>query len=212
MKISILCSSDEHPINSRLESWIAINKKTHEIELVRSKQELTGGDMLFLISCGEILDKNDLSNYENTLVVHASDLPDGRGWSPHIWQIIEGKTNITVTLFEADTKVDNGNIWKKIVVEIKNHYLYEEIIKVIFDAEIELMSFALLNFDKIITTRQPEKNNSVYYRRRTPEDSKIDPNKTIEAQFDHMRSCDPIRSPIFFELRGVKYKLKLEKF
>jgi methionyl-tRNA formyltransferase len=46
---------------------------------------------------------------------------------------------------------------------------------------------------------------------RTPKDSCIDPHRTIAEQFDLIRVCDPIRFPAFFEYRGQKYALKLEK-
>ena len=45
----------------------------------------------------------DLSKH--SLVVHSSNLPQGKGWSPMTWQIIEGKNKITNTLFEAVSAV-----------------------------------------------------------------------------------------------------------
>ncbi|SUD98990.1 Uncharacterised protein [Psychrobacter phenylpyruvicus] len=55
MKISFLCSDSEHPVNSYLYNWIEDNSTEHTIELVREKSELSGGDILFLISCSESL-------------------------------------------------------------------------------------------------------------------------------------------------------------
>src|SRR5687768_16545605 len=118
MKITILCSDATHPVNGWLEVWAAGNQGRHAIEIVRSKQEASGGNILFLISCSEIINARDRSNYERTLVIHASDLPNGRGWSPHIWQIVEGAQEITLTLLEAGGKVDSGPIWKKLKVAI----------------------------------------------------------------------------------------------
>ena len=48
-----------------------------------------------------------------TLVLHASDLPDGRGWSPHVWDVISGKSSLTLSLINAEDSVDTGHIWKK---------------------------------------------------------------------------------------------------
>jgi len=211
MKISILCSSVGHPVNVWLERWVSANGEAHSIELVRKKSGLSGGDLLFLISCGEILKKNDRAAYKKCLVIHASDLPRGRGWSPHIWQIIEGKTMIDVSLIEAEDKVDTGDIWHQVSIEIPKHYLYDEINEAIFDAEIELMNFAVSNFDTVIPKKQSETKSSTYYPLRHPDDSILNPSLSIEKQFDLIRVCDPNRFPAFFELRGEKYKIRLEK-
>ena len=45
------------------------------------------------------------------MVLHVSDLPRGRGWSPYIWELINGATFIKVSLIEAKEEVDAGQIW-----------------------------------------------------------------------------------------------------
>ncbi|EOB2070111.1 formyltransferase family protein [Campylobacter coli] len=52
-----------------------------------------------------------LKNNTHNIVIHASNLPQGKGWSPFFHQVIEGKNEITFSLFEADDKVDNGDIY-----------------------------------------------------------------------------------------------------
>src|SRR5690606_29368375 len=111
MKITLLCSNDKHPVNAHLKKWIAQRKMTHEISLVRKVKDLPGGEILFLVSCSEIVTEEYRSLYDHCLVLHASDLPKGRGWSPHIWQIIEGASDITMSLLEAADNVDSGRIW-----------------------------------------------------------------------------------------------------
>ena len=49
-----------------------------------------------------------LALHKNNLVIHASDLPQGKGWSPMPWQIAEGRNDIVFTLFEAVAGVDAG--------------------------------------------------------------------------------------------------------
>jgi len=211
MKISFLCSDSEHPVNTYLYNWIKDNTDKHTIELVRKKSELSGGDILFLISCSEIINKEDRSSYNKSLVLHASDLPKGRGWSPHIWQIIDGSDEITLALLEAEDKVDSGNIWKKIKFKIPNHALWDEINHILFEKEIELIDFAVQNFESIDPTPQSSDIEPTYYPKRTPLDSKIDISKSIESQFDKIRVCDPNRFPAYLEIHGKKFKLTLEK-
>lgn len=211
MRITILCSSAEHPVNDYLERWAERQKKEHVVDLVRCKADLPGGDILFLISCNEIIKQNDRNAYKKVLVIHASDLPKGRGWSPHIWQIIEGKEEITVTLLEAEDKVDSGDIWSQQLLRIPCDALWDEINQLIFEAEIKLMDCAVDNFYDIKPYPQKSVIEPTYYPKRTPNDSRIDPKLDIKSQFDLIRVCDPDRYPAFFELHGHKYIIRLEK-
>ncbi len=211
MKISILCSDSNHPVNKYLVDWINIESKFHKIDLVYKKSDLKGGDLLFLISCREILLPKDRLNYSASLLIHASDLPLGRGWSPHIWEISAGARYITLSLLEVEDKIDSGRIWKKIRVSIPKSALWDEINQIIFSAEVELMRFAVKSFNSVEPEIQSSDIEPSYFRLRTPQDSRIDPEKTIGEQFDLMRVCDPFRFPAFFEYRGCKYKIKLER-
>lgn len=201
----------EHPINAWLEKWMEKNLINHDIDLLRSKTELIGGDILFLISCSELISKFDRDKFKKTLVIHASDLPKGRGWSPHVWEIINGAQEISLTLLEAEDKVDSGDIWKKIKVKVPKTALFEEINHIIFDAEIELMDFALDSFHSIHPEKQSKDIEPSYWPKRTPKDSEIDIKKSIEEQFDVIRVCDVNRFPAFFCIEGKKFTIKIEE-
>ena len=211
MRISLLCSSEIHPINSYLIEWIERHNDKHDIELIRQKADARGGDLLLLISCSEILTSQDRSAYSKVLVIHASDLPRGRGWSPHIWQILEGKTDIVVTLLEAEDEVDTGDIWYQVTCHIPKDALWDEVNERIFNAEISLMDFAVSNFNDVTPRQQSDTIKPTYYTKRTPADSQLDLKKSLQEQFDNIRVSDPNRFPAFFTLHGYKYKLILEK-
>lgn len=211
MKISLLCSDASHPVNAYLDRWISANVARHNITLARRKADLPGGDILFLISCSEIVRDKDRAAYRATLVLHASDLPRGRGWSPHIWNIVHGAETITLSLLEAEDKVDSGRIWKKQAIPVPKHALWDEINALLFQAEITLIDFAVDQIDHIAPTAQGTDVEPTYFRRRTPEDSRLDPNQSLATQFDQIRVCDPNRFPAFFDLHGHRYKLTLEK-
>lgn len=210
MKIAILNSSQDHPVNAWLEKWLEKHKSSHEIGLYRSKSDLLGGDILFLISCSEIVSKYEREKFKETLVIHASDLPKGRGWCPHIWELINGAEEITLSLLEAEDKVDSGDIWKKIKIKVPKSALYQEINELIFDAELGLMDYAVENFSTVIPYKQPDAEVT-YWPKRTPKDSELNIQKTISEQFDLIRVCDSERFPAFFYKDGQKYILKIEK-
>ena len=212
MKIGVICSSEKHPIWPRLQSWADAHAFQHSIQLAKHLSELCGGDLLFLVSCSEIIQPNQLSIYRFALVLHASDLPNGAGWSPHVWSVIDGSDELTVTLLEASHPVDSGRIWKKLKFPLATDLIWNEINEKLFDAEIELMDFAIENFEKITPVDQIPSGREIRYQRRTPDNSRIDPFQSIAEQFNLLRVCDPNRFPAFFELNGHKYRLILERY
>ena len=211
MKITLLCSDPAHPVNGHLQRWTENNRNQHEISIARKASELTGGDMLFLISCSEIVDAGVRENYGWTLVLHASDLPEGRGWSPHIWRIIGGADHITLSLIEAEDSIDTGKIWQKLTFPVPKHALWHEVNEMLFQREIELIDFAVNNSTNISPWEQDKSIEPTYFRRRKPEDSELDPNESLANQFDLIRICDPNRFPAFFRLNGHKYLINIEK-
>lgn len=211
MKITLLCSDTHHPVNAYLKCWIKNQADTHEVELIQKRDQLTGGDILFLISCSEVIKDSDRGKYSTCLVLHASDLPKGRGWSPHVWELIQGAEYITLSLLEAEDKVDSGKIWQKKKILIPNHALWYEINHLLFQGEIDLIDFAVKNLHHIEPKPQTKADEGTCYPRRIPRDSRIDINQSIKDQFNLMRVCDPDRFPAYFEYLGHKYILRLEK-
>ena len=212
MNVVLLCSDFNHPIFPYLSAWKEKNKDIINISIISKVSEIKDpGDVLFLISCSEIVNLNTRKMFSYTLVLHASDLPLGRGWSPHIWGVVLGQNELVVSLLNAEDLVDTGDIWRKIRIKLDGSELYDEINILVFEAEVELISWACQNI--LIATPLPQKSGKVsYLRKRTAADSEIDINKSIKEQFNLIRVCDPIRYPSFFELNGVKYKLTVERY
>lgn len=95
MIIKVLCGDKAHPVYSYLEKWKSC-QVDHEIMLINQLADVgVGGDILFLVSCTELVTEKIRERFRLTLVLHASDLPHGRGWSPHIWDIVNGSEEIT---------------------------------------------------------------------------------------------------------------------
>jgi len=80
---------------------------------------------------------------------------------------------ITLSLLEADAKVDQGSIWLKEKIELEGHELFDEINEKLFEAELALMTKAIQTAHLIIPQAQANKA-STYYPKRTPEDSRLD--------------------------------------
>ena len=211
MKIEIINTNPNHPINPYLKRLKTRIEPNHSVSIVRSPEQVTSGELLFLVSCSEIVDRNILGKFKHTLVLHASDLPKGRGWSPHIWELLHGADKITVSLLDAAAAVDSGDIYRKMTIDIPKTALWKEINDLLFTAEIQLIELAIQNFGNLQKYPQNSDIEATHYRKRDPKDSEINPNKSISEQFDLIRVCDPNRFPAVFYLRGETYKIILEK-
>ena len=165
---------------------------------------------MFLVSCAQIIRPAERAKFRTVLVLHASDLPRGRGWSPHIWAIVKGAKQITLCLLEAAEPVDTGAIWLKTTFTLEGHELLPEINAKLFAAELELMTRGVEGFGLIVPQAQVG-DPGPYQPKRTPEDSRLDPHKSLAEQFDVLRVVDNDRYPAFIEHRGKRYLLKIEK-
>jgi len=209
--VAILCTDPIHPVNAWLQAWGARcrTERRAQVTIYRDMHELAGGDFLFLVSCHQIVDHAVRSLYRHTLVLHASDLPRGRGMSPHIWQIVHGAHDITLTLLNAVDQLDAGDIWCQQAIAFDGTELHDEINQKLFDAEVTLMDWALLNCATSVPRSQS--GSATHYRKRTPADSQIDPTRPLQESFDLLRVADPNRYPAWFELRGQTYQIRIEK-
>jgi methionyl-tRNA formyltransferase len=176
--------------------------------MIHRHEDIEPGDILILLSCEQILKKMNLNRYN--LVVHESDLPEGKGWSPVTWQILEGKNLIPIVLFEAAEKVDAGQIYLKDYLSFEGHELIDEIRQKQGNKTVELILKFIDQYPNIKGSEQ--KGNSTYYPRRKPQDSELQIDKTIFEQFNLLRVCDNDRYPAYFIKDGVKYKIKIEKY
>lgn len=210
-KIDFLVTDTEHPVVPKLTNWADAHSEEFCVRIIHERDHLRAGNILFLVSCSEIVSLRERSKYKHSLVLHASDLPLGRGWSPHIWSILEGSQEIVVSLINAEDKVDTGDIWAKKTVFIPEHALYDEINDVLFGAEIDLINTGI----RMIQTGGlpiPQIDlEPTYWPRRNPTDSQLDPNQSLKSQFDLIRVSDPKRYPAYFKLHGHNYEVTIRK-
>ena len=70
--------------------------KRHEVSLVSHQDDILQCDIAFYLGCVSIVKKKIMDRSDSRIVVHPSLLPQGRGFSPLAWQILEGKNIIKV--------------------------------------------------------------------------------------------------------------------
>ena len=185
----------------------ALEALGHNVLCVSKPEELPEGDIAFFLSCFNIVTKEFLAKNKHNIVVHASDLPKGKGWSPMTWQILEGKNHIPVTLFEASEKCDAGDIYLKDSITLNGDELIDEWQDLLGNKIVEMCINFVKNYENLAPI--PQTGEESFYNRRLPKDSELDINKTIKEQFNLLRVVDNERYPAYFVYRNKKYILRI---
>ena len=205
MKIAILTSSDQWFFSHAMD----LSKSLGDVPVFTDHLEIQKDfDILFILSYHSIVNLEVLNRNQHNLVVHSSALPEGKGWSPLFWQIIEGKNNITFTLFEATDLVDDGDIYIQEVLNLTGYELNEELRLKQAQLTIKMCKEFLQQYNNLVPKKQTGKDS--FYSKRTKEESKLDVDKTIKEQFNLLRTVNNKEYPAFFEIDGNMFTLKIE--
>ena len=186
-----------------------ICKLNYVTKISHTYKDMPKGDLAFFLGCKKLCPKKYLSKNKLNLVVHESNLPTGRGFSPIQWQILKNKNIIRFCLIEAIEKVDAGNIYLYKDVEFLPTDLNKEIRK---KQGLETINLCF-DFLKLNLLPKPYKQTGkpTFYKRRNKHSSEINVNKSIKSQFNLLRVVDNIKYPAFFKLKNQIFKLKIMK-
>jgi len=167
-------------------------------------------DMVYILSYHKIIPIEQLKHHKHNIVIHASALPQGKGWAPMFWQILEGKNEIPFTMFEAGSGVDDGDIYMQETLSLSGYELNHELREKQADFIIQMCLKFMANYD-IYKVPKKQNGNETFYKKRGKDDSKLDINQTIAQQFNLLRIVDNNAYPAYFDIDGHKYILKIEK-
>ncbi|MCP4482323.1 MAG: methionyl-tRNA formyltransferase [bacterium] len=206
--IAVLTSQESWILEYKDEIINALRASNHNVKLFFNHEDISSKyEIVFILSYFKIIPEKYLIKHKHNLVVHESELPKGKGWSPLFWQILEGKNKIPIVLFEAASKMDNGQIYFKDYVDLIGNELNKEIRKKQVHKTIELCVTFLSSYKTL--TLQQQKGMPTYYKKRTEKDSELDINKSIKEQFNLLRIVNNRDYPAFFSIHGKKYILNI---
>ncbi len=203
----------DHP-----KSWLISYAKTlqeklrnigHHVRVVSDLRNMKKGDISFFLGFLKIVPKEYLQLHNYNLVIHESALPKGRGWSPLTWQILEGKKQIPITLFEASEDLDSGSIYLQEMMEFNGYELIEELRAIQGQKTIDLAMGFIKSYPNV--SKHSQRGRSSYYKHRTPKDSELNINKTLKTLFNQLRVVDNERYPAFFCYNGHTYVITIKK-
>jgi methionyl-tRNA formyltransferase len=209
-KVSVVVDNDSWILTYATELVDRIGEQFgDQARLCRSHEEVSEGTVAFYLGCVHLTHESVLRRNRYNLVVHESDLPAGRGYAPLIWQILEGRNDIAVCLFEATRDADAGPIYFRDFLRFEGHELSAELREAQGRMTISLAMRFLAH--PLPPLAEPQSGQPSRNPRRTPADSALDPNRTLAEQFELLRVVDNDRYPAFFDYRGHRYRVRIDK-
>lgn len=188
-----------------------IKTLSNHVFLCHLMEDIVESDILFYLSFSKIVPKKYLIMNRHNLVVHASALPEGKGWSPMSWKILEGKNQVPITLFEADESLDSGKIYLQSTMHFAGHELIDELRHIQSNFTFDLCFRFMREYDVVVKNAKMQVGESTFYKRRTKLDSRLDIDRPIQELFNLLRIVDNEKYPAFFEYLDHTYQLKIEK-
>ncbi len=208
-KVTFLFDHTNNWIREYINPETFVNSKKYNFSFTENYKEIKNQTIVFILSYTKILKKDFLKSNDLNLVIHASKLPKGKGFSPVQWQILDGLNNIPITLIEANEKVDSGAVLISDNFKLNGYELYDEIREKQAKATIKIIKNFLNIFPNYSKTCQ--KGKETIYRRRNLNDGKLNLNLSLRKQFNHLRIANNDEWPSYFIINKKKYIIKIYK-
>ena len=205
-RVNVVVDNDSWVIVFAKELVKQINAGGDKAVFVSNYADVKDAEVSVYLGCVNLTPPETLAKAKKNLVAHASDLPKGRGFSPLTYMILEGKNDIPICLLEMVAEADAGPVVYKDWIKYKGHELVGELREKLGQAQIDIV-LKYLNA-KTLPEAKPQTGEPSRYKRRKPEDSRIE---LTDGQFNLFRVADNDKYPVFFEKDGHKYILKIEK-
>ncbi len=208
---SIVFLSDARSwINPHLRRFLPVLiAQGHRVAWSHDMHSVPVADLCFLLGWKRIVRRQFRERYRHVLVVHASDLPRGRGMSPMTWRVLGGASRLPVSLIEAEDAVDSGAIYAQEWLTLAGNELLPELQQTLGESTMRLCAGAIEAYGLGRLVGQPQQGEPTTYRWRKPQDSRLDPDRSIREQFNLLRVVDNEKYPAFFDLHGRRYVVQI---
>jgi methionyl-tRNA formyltransferase len=164
----------------------------------------------FVVESGvyDIIPEEYLSKPKYGIIgIHETPIPEGKGHAPLQWAVLNGRKNITVSLYKLAKKVDAGQIIYQHNMEINDIDTYREL-------EINRLAGISICFDKFleelkegVMVLREQSGFESYHQKRSPKDSEI---SSLVPFWDRIRICDNEKYPAHFYIGNSKVILRYE--
>ena len=170
-------------------------------------------DFDLLISCGfpYILHESVINLAKIAINVHPTLLPKYRGYRSAPFIIINGEKQSGITVHLLTKEMDRGDIILQESFDVSEFDTTKSLFFKSQEFEVDVLKKAVQIIKKgnVKYTKQDESKASEYNYIRTPKDSEIDSNKSLNDLYNYIRACDHDDYPAFFYVNNEKVFIKL---
>lgn len=212
LKVALLFDKSNNWISKYVNEEAIIKNglnKAYSFDIFYKYDGITGYDVVFILGFTKIIKSELLLNNSLNLVIHESNLPEGKGFSPVQWQVLEGANQIIVSLIEAGDKVDSGDIILQDILQLNGYELWPEIREKQALVTVKLIIEFLNIFPEYV--KRPQKGKETFYAKRTDKDDELNVDKTLREQFNLLRIANNEEYPLHFFIDDKKYTVKIYK-
>ena len=141
---------------------------------------------------------------------HETPLPEGKGWAPIQWSVLNNRKNLTITLYKLDGGVDSGQIINQINMPIMEHDTLETLDKKRKKGIENSFKLFLDELEQGYIVLREQTGRSSYHNRRDLGSCELDPSVPLGKLWDEIRICDNNDYPAFFKVGNKKVILRYE--
>ena len=210
--IAIVTSSSSWFLPHAQQLQNSLRSNCNTVDLFTDVSEVNKSySIVFILSYFDVLPKTFLEQHAMCLIAHESKLPHVRGWAPFFWQILKGKSAISISLILATMDKTSGGIILTKKINLTGLELYAELRQKQADVIFDLCKKFLIKIQKSDTFLKAKMQigGASIYRRRTPEDSELNINKTLKGLFTQLRIASNEDFPAFFYYKNKKFVIKI---
>lgn len=190
----------------------SVREAGYNAEVIYDVERIPEGEVAFFLSLEQIVPQRIRARNRHNIVVHASALPKGKGWSPVTWQILEGEEEIPITLFEAVDAVDAGPVYLRSTFHVDKTDVLNEIRTKQAKATMDLCVSFIGQYPEVINHGENQRaDGETFYPRRSADDSEVSLDNKLSEIFNLIRVSDPDRYPAFFEHLGYRWELSMKR-
>lgn len=145
-------------------------------------------DYVISINYRYIIPKEIFSKVEFPLNIHGSLLPQYRGRTPHVWNIINGEKITGITCHKIEETVDTGDIILQEKIEIKEEWTGNDLLKQMQEKYPILLLKSLSKIERGEKLLKQEEEHATYFGKRIPEMGYISFYNSYEKIYNFIRA------------------------
>lgn len=213
MKIGLLYDKDNNWILKYLSKGDLENStdKNIKVTIDNDIKKINNHEVVFILGYTKKIYNEDLLRNKINLVIHASNLPKDRGFSPIQYQILKGKNRIKVSLITVEEEIDSGLIILQKELNFNGTELYDEIRKKQAKITNKIIKDFIKGYPQIFKNKRKQKGLATFNKRLSDKNNELDIKHSINKQFNILRIGNNEKWPSHFYKNGIKYIIKIYK-